>query len=343
MVISEKVMKQSLEHVVTVQQINFNEAEFEMVSEKYPVRISPYYLGLIKKQGDPIWKQMMPDMKELDDDGISDPLAEEHDSPVKCIVHRYPDRVLFYSTSECAMFCRFCTRKRKVGKAETISQEDWDNGFEYIRQHTEIRDVIISGGDPLMLCDHKLEYILSNLRAIKHVQIIRIGSRIPVVNPTRVNEKLCLMLKKYHPLYLNTHFNHPSEITKDSTKACALLSDAGIPLGNQSVLLKGVNDNFETMKLLMQKLLSIRVKPYYIYMMDLVKGANHFRTSVQTGLDIIEGLRGHTSGLAVPHLVIDAPNGGGKIAVIPNPIVSIDKKNITLRNFENQHYEYPIM
>ncbi len=343
MVSTEKVIKESWKHDELKQRISLNEEELELISKEYPVRTNPYYLSLIKEKDDPIWKQMMPDIKELDDDGISDPLSEEHDSPVKCIVHRYPDRVLFYSTSECAMFCRFCTRKRKVGKTQTIKEEDWDKGFEYISQHSEIRDVIISGGDPLMLPDHKLEYILSRLRAIKHVQIIRIGSRIPVVLPRRVNEKLCSMLKKYHPLYLNTHFNHPNEITEQSSRACSLLSDAGIPLGNQSVLLKGVNDNVETMRLLMQKLLSIRVKPYYIYMMDLVKGANHFRTSVQTGYDIIEGLRGYTSGLAVPHLVIDAPNGGGKIAITPNPIVITDKEKIVLKNFENQYYEYPLV
>jgi len=316
--------------------------ELELVTSKYPMRISAYYLGLIQEKNDPIWKQAVPDIKEMDDKGISDPLSEEHDSPVKCIVHRYPDRALFYSTSECAMFCRFCTRKRKVGKTDSVTKADWDAGFEYLQNHPEIRDVVISGGDPLMLSDDKLEYILSNLRDIKHIQIIRIGTRMPVVNPNRITAKLGDMLKKYHPLYINTHFNHPNEITKESAEACHILANAGIPLGNQSVLLKGVNDNVDTMKLLLQKLLTIRVKPYYIYMMDLVKGADHFRTSVQTGLNIIEGLRGYTSGLAVPQLVIDAPGGGGKIAIMPESIVSKDNGILKLKNFENEYFEYPL-
>ena len=322
--------------------LNINANAIQQVINKYPMRVTAYYLNLIKSKGDPIWKQAIPDIQELNGNGNEDPLAEEHDSPVQCVVQRYPDRVLFYSTSECAMFCRFCTRKRKVGKTQTITENDWEDGFEYIRQHPKVRDVIISGGDPLTLSDEKLEYILQNLRAIRHLQIIRIGTRIPVVFPVRITENLCSMLKKYHPLYLNTHFNHPNEITEASSTACGMLADAGIPLGNQSVLLKGVNDNIRTMKLLMQKLLTIRVKPYYIYMMDLVKGANHFRTSLQTGLDIIQGLRGHTSGLAVPHLVIDAPNGGGKIAIIPNPIVSIDNGKVILKNYEKRLYEYPL-
>lgn len=315
--------------------------ELNLITSKYPMRISNYYLSLIKEKNDSIWKQSVPDIKEMENTGIQDPLGEEHDSPVKCIVHRYPDRVLFYSTSECAMFCRFCTRKRKVGKTDTVSKDDWDVGFDYLRNHSEIRDVIISGGDPLMLSDDKLDYILSNLREIKHVQIIRIGTRMPVVNPSRITQKLSDTLKKYHPLYINTHFNHPNEITNESATACNILANAGIPLGNQSVLLKGVNDNIDTMKLLMQKLLMIRVKPYYIYMMDLVKGADHFRTSVKTGLDIIEGLRGHTSGMAVPQLVIDAPGGGGKIAIMPDSIVFNDNGVVNLKNFENKYFEYP--
>lgn len=316
--------------------------EFKQVSKMYPVRTTPYYQSLIKHRGDAIWKQSMPSFHELEDKGFLDPLEEERYSPVKSIVHRYPDRVLFYATSECAMFCRFCTRKRKVGKTETITKNDWDTAFEYIRQHPEIKDVLVSGGDPLTLSNKQLEYIISNIRSIKHVKIIRIGTRIPVVNPQRVTVELCNMLKKYHPLYINTHFNHPSEITEQSAKACAKLADVGIPLGNQSVLLKGVNDNIEIMKELVQELLTIRVKPYYIYMMDLVKGTNHFRTSIQTGLDIIEGLRGHTTGMAVPQLIIDAPNGGGKIPIMPETIISSNNEEITLRNFENKQYNYPL-
>ncbi|MDE5422817.1 KamA family radical SAM protein [Ancylomarina sp. DW003] len=316
--------------------------ELKLVSSKYPVRITKYYKSLIKEKNDAIWKQSMPSLKELEDSGLTDPLSEEHDSPVKCIVHRYPDRVLFYSTSECAMFCRFCTRKRKVGKTNTVSEKDWNEGFEYIKKHPDIRDVIVSGGDPLTLSDERLDFVLSNLRKIKHVQIIRIGTRMLVVNPDRITDKLCSILKQHHPLYINTHFNHPDEITYESSEACNKLANAGIPLGNQSVLLKGVNDDIETMKLLMQKLLVIRVKPYYIYMMDLVQGASHFRTSVQAGLDIIEGLRGHTSGMAIPQLVIDAPHGGGKIPIMPDTISSREKGEVILINFENKHFSYPL-
>ena len=257
------------------------------------------------------------------------------------ITHRYPDRVLFYVSYICPTYCRFCTRKRKVADPESIPKDAIELGLDYIRQHPEVRDVIISGGDPFMMTDSRIEYLLKNLRVIQHVEIIRIGSRVPVTLPQRITEELCDMLKKYHPLYLNTHFNHPREITPESKKACEMLADAGIPLGNQTVLLKGVNDKPEVMKELMQKLLTIRVKPYYIYQADLVMGTDHFRTSVQSGLDIIEAIRGHTSGLAVPHYVIDAPGGGGKIAVIPNPIISFDDNEIVLKNYEGNVYSYP--
>lgn len=317
--------------------------DLERVHKDFPLRINPYYLGLIRKKGDAIWKQAIPDIKELATTGCNDPLSEEEQSPVPNLVHRYPDRVLFYVSGVCSMFCRFCTRKRKVGDPEAIpGKETLELGFDYIRHHAEIRDVIISGGDPLMLSDKKIEFILKNLREIKHVQIIRIGTRMPVTLPQRITENLCAILKKYHPLFLNTHFNHPDEITGESRKACGMLADAGIPLGNQSVLLKGVNDQPEIMKDLVQKLLSMRVRPYYIYQADLVKGTDHFRTSIQTGLNIIKALRGHTSGLAVPHYVVDAPGGGGKIAIIPDPVVAYEEDgNIVLRNFKGDHYRYP--
>jgi len=273
--------------------------------------------------------------------GLSDPLAEEDNSPVPQIFHKYPDRVLFYVTGTCSMYCRFCTRKRRVGDPASVNPGGIEKGFQYIRDHKEVRDVIVSGGDPLMLSDSKLEYILKNLRKIEHVEIIRIGTRMPVTLPQRITEELCEMLKKYHPLYINTHFNHPNEITKESKRACNMLANAGIPLGNQSVLLRGINDDPEVMKKLVQKLLSIRVKPYYIYQADLVTGTHHFRTSVQKGLDIIKALRGHTSGMAVPHFVIDTPGGGGKIAIIPDPIVSHNDKKIVLRNYKDKIYSYP--
>ncbi len=315
--------------------------ELQSVHNEFPLRITPYYLSLIKKEGDPIWKQSIPDIQELYGSGFDDPLHEEEDSPVRCITHRYPDRVLFYVSAFCAMYCRFCTRKRKVSDPLSVKECDLNNGIHYIQNHPEIRDVIVSGGDPFLLEDEAIDHILGQLRAIPHIQILRIGTRTPVTLPHRITSSLCAILKKYHPLFINTHFNHPNEITPESSEACRKLADAGIPLGNQSVLLKGVNDNPAVMKLLMQKLLQIRVKPYYIYQADLVKGTEHFRTSVQKGLKIIESLRGFTSGLAVPHYVIDAPKGGGKIALIPNSLIAENSDEIILQNYEHNLYRYP--
>ena len=316
--------------------------EIKRVHKEFPLRINPYYLSLIQEKGDAIWKQVIPDACEIISDGLEDPLAEEEQSPLPNLVHRYPDRVLFYVNYMCSVYCRFCTRKRKVGDPTSVSKNDIELALEYIRQHTEVRDIIISGGDPLMLPNENIEFILNQLRTIKHVEIIRLGSRAPVTLPQRITPDLCDMLKKYHPLYLNTHFNHPREITPESKKACEMLADAGIPLGNQTVLLRGVNDDAVVMKELVQKLLTIRVRPYYIYQADLVMGTEHFRTSVQKGLEIITALRGHTSGLAVPHYVIDAPGGGGKIAIIPDPIVSFDDNEIVLKNYEGKVYRYPL-
>ena len=315
--------------------------EINQVHNVFPLRVNRYYLSLIQEKGDAIWKQAIPDIEELNSTGVEDPLSEEDDSPVPNITHRYPDRVLFYVSHICAVYCRFCTRKRKVGDPKSITPNGIRLGLEYIREHTEIRDVIVSGGDPLMLTDGKLEAILKELRAIGHVEIIRIGTRVPVTFPQRITQNLCDMLKKYHPLYINTHFNHPREITPESKRACGMLSDAGIPLGNQTVLLKGVNDKPEIIKELMQKLLAIRVKPYYIYQADLVAGTDHFRTSVQRGLEIMAALRGYTSGLAVPHYVIDGPGGVGKIAIIPDPVVSFDDEEIVLKNYEGFACSYP--
>jgi lysine 2,3-aminomutase len=323
------------------EQLNVDCEEIERVHGEFPLRITPYYLSLIKKKGDAIWKQAVPDIQELEGTGVDDPLSEEHDSPVKCITHRYPDRVLFYVSPFCAVYCRFCTRKRKVSDCRSVSNIDIQEGIQYIREHREVRDVVISGGDPFLLSDEKIEYILSSVRTIPHVQIIRFGTRTPVTLPFRITEKLCSILKKYHPVFINTHFNHPDEVTPESKRACQMLADAGIPLGNQSVLLKGVNDDPAIFKTLLQRLLEMRVRPYYIYQADLVKGTEHFRTPVSAGLNIVESLRGHTSGLAVPHYVIDAPNGGGKIAVIPNPIVTMTDDEILLKNYENKTFSYP--
>ncbi|HSN44225.1 MAG TPA: KamA family radical SAM protein [Propionibacteriaceae bacterium] len=318
-----------------------NIAEVERVHAVFPLRISQHYLSLIEEPGDPLWLQAVPDIRELSEGGVKDPLDEDADSPVPYLTHRSPDRVLLRVSDRCAMYCRFCTRRWKIANPDPVSPQVIENAIDYIRAHHEVRDVVVSGGDPLMLSNGELEAILSALRAIPHVEIIRIGSRVPVTMPERVTSELCDMLRRYHPLYLNTHFNHPREITPESAHACALLADAGIPLGNQSVLLKGVNDDPQVMKELVQGLLRIRVRPYYLYQMDLVRGTAHFRTSVAAGLDIIRALRGHTSGLAVPHYVIDAPGGGGKIALVPNAIVSTDDDQLTLVNYQGNQYTYP--
>ncbi len=316
--------------------------EVRRISRLFKIQITPYYAGLIKEKGDAIWRQIVPDPAELKaDTGDTDPLLEDEDSPVPSIVHRYPDRLLFLVSHACASYCRFCTRKRKVGDPSKIHPRYIEDGVEYIRNHPEVRDVVISGGDPLMLSDRRLEGILRSVRAISHVEIIRIGTRMPCVLPQRVTEKLVAMLRKYHPLYVNVHFNHPDEITPESSRALNLLADAGIPLGNQAVLLKGVNDDPETMRRLVQKLLTVRVRPYYIYQTDYVKGTEHLRTTVEKGLEIMDALRGWTSGLAVPYYVIDAPGGGGKIPLIPNYLQSIDNDQVVMRNYAGEVYAYP--
>ena len=325
-----------------VEKFNIDREVAEKLDKFFQARINPYYLSLIRFPGDPIWKQCVPDKEELDDiDAPEDPLHEDDMSPVPNITHRYPDRALFLVTSQCGLYCRFCTRKRKVGDQSKISMRTLESAFRYLEEHKEIIDVILSGGDPLMLTDTMLEKILIRLREIKHIQVIRLGSKMPCVLPQRITPQLVNMLKKYHPIYCNTHFNHPWEITEESKKACGLLVDAGIPLGNQCVLMKGVNDNAETMKDLMKGLLAMRVRPYYMYQADLTKGANHFRTPIKVGLDIIDKLRGHISGLAVPHFVIDAPGGGGKIPLLPEYVISHDEEKIVLRNFKYNIYEYP--
>ena len=313
----------------------------EEVAARYPMRVNPYYLGLIKEVGDPIWKQAVPAEEELRDSVCpADPLEEENQSPVPNLVHRYPDRVLFLVCAECAMYCRFCTRKRKVGGDDmVIDRASIERGLAYIREHGEIRDVILSGGDPLLLSDERLEWILKELRAIPHVEIIRIDSRVPVVLPQRITGVLVRLLRRFHPLYINTHFNHPDEITEVAAKACARLADAGIPLGNQTVLLRGVNDDPAVMKQLMRKLLAIRVKPYYLYQAVMVQGTDHFRTSVEEGLEIIRALRGHTSGLGVPAYVIDAPGGGGKIPLLPDYLQSLGEE-VVLKNYRGETYRY---
>ncbi|MCI0514715.1 KamA family radical SAM protein [candidate division KSB1 bacterium] len=315
--------------------------ELQAIEEKFSIKITPYYLSLIKHKGDPLYKQVVPDLRELEHNGLyEDPLAEDQDSPVNNIVHRYPDRCLFLVSHVCASYCRFCTRKRKVGDPSKINLKFIDEGIEYIQQHPEIRDVIISGGDPLLLSDDKLEYILHKLRQIPSIEILRIGTRVPCFLPQRITTGLVQMLKKYHPLFMNVHFNHPDELTPVAVKALGRLANAGIPLGNQTVLLKDVNDDPAVMKRLMQKLLQARVRPYYIYQADMVVGTEHFRTSVAKGLEIIQALRGWTSGLAVPHFVIDAPGGGGKIPLLPQYVVKLTDQEVVLRNYKGKIFRY---
>jgi lysine 2,3-aminomutase len=319
---------------------NISEA-FSLVSARYPVRVSDYYASLIRRPDDAIWKQCIPDIRELEDEiQCPDPLEEVSLSPVPGLIHRYPDRVVLLVSNRCPVYCRFCMRKRLVGSGDApMGENELRTALNYIAAHPSIRDVILSGGDPLMLDDESLIKILTGLRAIPHVAIIRIGTRIPVTLPSRITPDLCTILKKFHPLYINTHFNHPDEITADSGSACTLLAEAGIPLGNQTVLLKGVNDSVEAMRNLMTELLSLRVKPYYLHQMDLVQGTAHFRTSVRTGLEIVRGLRGHISGMAVPHYVIDLPGGKGKVAVVPDD-VEICGTTLQIRTYTGEQITY---
>ena len=325
-----------------VDRFGFDKELAERLNKLFHIRINPYYMSLIRYPGDPIWLQCIPDAAELVEDGLpEDPLNEEAFSPVPSITHRYPDRVLFLVTSQCSMYCRFCTRKRKVSDSSKINSKWIQDGIDYIAAHPEVRDVVLSGGDPLMVTDFVLERVLSGLRAIPHVEIIRLGTKMPCVLPQRITPKLCRMIRKYHPIYVNTHFNHPWECTPEAEKACAMLADAGCPVGNQAVLMKGVNDNADVMLELHRKLLKMRVRPYYIYQADITKGTNHFRTPVRVGLEIMDRLRGHTSGLAVPYFVIDAPGGGGKIPILPQYVLGRSGNDILLRNYKYEIYSYP--
>ncbi|MDF2685952.1 MAG: kamA [Clostridia bacterium] len=324
-----------------------DKADITECLEHFRMAITPYYASLIKTsdKNDPIRRQAVPSIDETYscDNDLSDPLNEEGDSPVSHIVHRYPDRVLFLVTFKCAMYCRHCTRRRVVGEEDKIiTEKELKPALDYIRSHTEIRDVLISGGDPLVMSTEKLEHIISGLRCIPHVDIIRIGTRVPVVMPMRITPELVDMLKKYQPIWINTHFNHPNEITPDSERACAAIIDAGIPLGNQSVLLRGINDNAEVMKELLLKLVHMRVRPYYLYQCDLSRGISHFRTDVETGIDIMHKLTGNISGYAVPKYVIDAPHGGGKIPINYNYVISKDDREVVMENYKGEIYKYPL-
>lgn len=316
-----------------------------------PLSITPYYASLLSPDDSrqPLRRSVIPVPTErIHSEGeAGDPLHEDDMSPVPGLIHRYPDRVLFLVSEICAVYCRYCTRSRMVGHAAARETREsrydrWRRAIDYIESHPEIRDVLISGGDPLLLDDDSLEWLLSSLRAIQHVEFLRIGTKAPVVLPQRITSGLVKVLRKHHPLWMSIHFTHPDELTPETTQACARLADAGIPLGSQTVLLKGINDNLDTMRRLMQGLLKIRVRPYYLYQCDPITGSSHFRTSVRTGLEIIQGLRGFTTGYAVPQFVIDAPGGGGKIPLMPNYTVGYDENGaLLLRNYEGDIYQYP--
>jgi lysine 2,3-aminomutase len=334
---------QKIDTFETLTGIRFGSEEREQLEktvETFPLSITPYYLSLIEAEdyrNDPIYLQSFADPRELIVRAWEreDPLSEDEDSPVAGITHRYPDRVLFHISNVCSMYCRHCTRKRKVGDLDFIPEkEQIRQGLTYIRSTPAVRDVLLSGGDPLMLSDDYLDWILGELKAIEHVEVVRIGTRMPVVLPYRITDELVAMLRKHQPLWLNTHFNHPREVTATSRRALAMLADAGIPLGNQTVLLAGVNDCPRIMKTLVHKLVANRVRPYYLYQCDLSEGLDHFRTSVGKGIEIMESLIGHTSGFSVPTYVVDAPGGGGKIPVMPNYLLSWSPHKVILRNFE---------
>lgn len=331
---------EAFEKIVNIKLSDEQRAGFNRTIAEFPFAITPYYASLIDPdnlENDPIFKQACPSPQELDIQAadMCDPLHEDLDSPVPTITHRYPDRVLFLISNHCAVYCRHCTRKRRVGDPDSIpDRQAIEAGIEYIRKNPRVRDVLLSGGDPLLLNDDYLDWILTELRTIKHVEIIRIGTRVPVVLPYRVTPDLVEMLKKHHPLWMNMHYNHPREITQSSRTAIKLLADAGIPLGNQSVLLAGVNDCPRIMKALVHKLVRNRIRPYYLYQCDLSKGLAHFRTPVGKGIEILESLIGHTSGLCTPTYVIDAPGGGGKIPVMPNYLISWSTNKVVLRNYE---------
>jgi lysine 2,3-aminomutase len=313
---------------------------------KLALAVTPHYFNLIDRDDPscPIRRQVIPSVEEGYDSpyDMADPCGEDAAMPVPGLVHRYPDRVLFLVTDRCASYCRYCTRSRVVsGVGEQEMHLDFEQAFAYLEKHKEVRDVLLSGGDALLLSDDKLEAILSRLRAIRHIEFLRIGTRVPIFLPQRITPELCAMLKKFHPLWVSVHVNHPKELTIEVRDALGRLADAGIPLGNQSVLLAGVNDNVDTMKELVHKLLLCRVRPYYLYQCDLIRGSSHLRTSVAKGVEIIEGLRGFTTGYAIPQFVIDAPGGGGKIPLNPGYVLYHDSEKVVVRNFEGRIFEYP--
>ena len=338
----------TVEEIEKVFPLDDSERKALQTSGLFRVDITPYFISLIDPDdpNDPVRKQIIPRADEMEafTAMMEDSLAEDRHSPVPGLVHRYPDRVLMLVTTQCASYCRYCTRSRIVGDpAQTFKRDEFEMQLEYLRNTPQVRDVLLSGGDPLVLAPKILEELLTRLREIPHIEIVRIGSRVPVFMPMRVTQELCDMLEKFHPLWINIHINHPNEISQELAEACDRMARAGIPLGNQSVLLAGINDCVHIQRELVQKMTRIRVRPYYLYQADLVEGAGHFRTPVAKGIEIIEGLRGHTSGYAVPQFIVDAPGGGGKIPVMPNYQISASDHKIILRNYEGYvtTYEEP--
>ena len=336
-------LRQLEEHLVLTEE---ERAGVLLSGNKLALAITPHFFNLIHPTDPdcPIRRQVVPRVEETweNSDEMSDPCGEDSHMPVPGLVHRYPDRVLFLVTDRCASYCRYCTRSRVVsGVGEQELHTEWEAAFRYLEQHTEVRDVLLSGGDALVLSDTKLEALLKRLRAIEHIEFLRIGSRVPIFLPQRITPELCAMLAKYHPLWMSVHVNHPRELTTEVKAALERLADHGIPLGNQSVLLRGVNDDPDTYRSLVHKLLRCRVRPYYLYQCDLIKGSSHLRTSVAAGLNIIENLRGHTTGYAVPQFVIDAPGGGGKVPVNPEYLLHHGDGVAIVRNYENKVFAYP--
>lgn len=313
---------------------------------KLAMAITPHFFNLIDREDPecPIRRQVIPRVEETwtSPYEMADPCGEDDSMPVPGLVHRYPDRVLFLVTDRCAAYCRYCTRSRVVsGAGEQELETDHEAAFRYLEEHTEIRDVLLSGGDPLLFSDKKLEKILERLRSIKHIEFLRIGSRVPIFLPQRITPELCEMLQKYHPLFLSVHVNHPRELTLEVKEGLERLANHGVPMGNQSVFLRGVNDDVETMKTLVHKLLMCRVRPYYLYQLDLIQGSSHLQAPVAKGIEIIEGLREHTTGYAIPQFVIDAPGGGGKVPVNPGYVLQQNSERVVIRNFEGKTFEYP--
>jgi lysine 2,3-aminomutase len=319
----------------------------EHANQKLALAITPYFFNLIDRDDPdcPIRRQVIPRADEMvvSEEERLDSLGEDAHSPVPGLVHRYPDRVLFLVTDRCASYCRYCTRSRLVSNAQDYNfHPEFEQGLRYIEAHPEVRDVLLSGGDPLLLSDRKIEHLLSRLRAIPHVEFIRIGSRIPVFLPQRITPELCEVFRRHGPVWMSIHVNHPRECTAELRRACERLSFAGVPLGNQSVLLRGVNDDAEVMKALVHRLLRMRVRPYYLYQMDLITGGSHFKVDVRKGIEIIRALRGHTTGYAVPQYVIDAPGGGGKVPINPDYVEKVTDDEVVFRNFEGEVFRYPL-